>query len=438
MEEVTIPVGGEPMFSEGDSICGALYIVRSGKVTVTSTKFDTKVITNGGYFGDKDILTQECKAEETAIVEEQCVLAKLTEKDIYSVLRSRQRLSLVCDGRQARKHIRYADLQKHGIVGNGTFGTVWLVSIKNVVRQETYALKIQRKRQLLDQNQVDGAFREIEIMSKLDHPFIVKMLSAYQDDGSIMILSVFMQGGELFTLMRRCRNGKLGDNAARFYAAGILEGLTYMHNNNVVYRDLKPENILIDADGFPVIIDFGFAKIVKDKTFTLCGTPYYIAPEVLLGRGHDKGCDYWSLAVLLHEMIAGVTPFQCNVNDELVLFKAIVRGNYKISRSVTSYASDLIKKVLVTQPTLRMGNLVRGGIDIKKHPFFQAVNYDNIIEKKVKVPWKPKPKNSLDISNFTCPSIDTDEKEAPLTAEEIDKFLVFDGLCTKECTDFKS
>jgi len=267
-------------------------------------------------------------------------------------------------------------------------------------------------------------------MSQLDHPFIIKILSAYQDDESIMILLRLVQGGELFTLMRRCKNRILGENAARFYAAAILEGLIYMHNNNIIYRDLNPENILIDTDGFPVIIDFGFAKIVKDKTFTLCGTPYYVAPEVILGRGHDKGCDYWSLTVLIHEMIAGITPFRSSTTDDnLVLFKAIVRGNYKISRLVSSCPTDLIKKGLVTKPSLRLGNLAGSGTDMKKHPFFQAVNYNNIIEKKVKVPWKPKPNDALDVSNFIYPRRDIGEKDTSLTAEEIDKFKGFDGVC---------
>lgn len=278
----------DKIFSQGETIAGALYIVRSGKVTVTSSTDPTKVLTDGGIFGEQFIHEQTTEAKGTAVVDEACVLGKLTEKEIYSVLRSRRRLYdplAKAKSERQMKSIPYENLKRHRILGVGTFGKVWLVTSKTADPPVGYALKVQRKRQLLDQKQVDGALREMTIMSQLDHPFIIKMVGAYQDKATVMILLQLVQGGELFSLMKRSKRGKLGEDAARFYAAGILEGLSHMHHQMILYRDLKPENVLIGSDGFPVIVDLGFAKVVENKTYTLCGTPWYIAPEVILGRG---------------------------------------------------------------------------------------------------------------------------------------------------------
>lgn len=433
IEDVKLDANETPIFKEGESVAGALYIVRSGKITVTSSTAPTKVLTAGGIFGEQFIHTQHFVAEGTAIVNEDCVLGKLTEKDIYSVLRSRTRLhdpSAKELSLKMQKQVKYVNLKRHRILGVGTFGKVWLVTDKTASSPQAYALKVQRKRQLLDQKQIDGALREMTVMSQLDHPFIIKMVGAYQDDATIMILLNLVQGGELFSIMKRSKKGKLGEDAGRFYAAGILEGLSYMHHRMILYRDLKPENILIDRAGFPVIVDLGFAKVVQNKTYTLCGTPWYIAPEVILGRGHDKGADYWSLAVMLHEMISGVTPFDNYGTDQMTLFKAIVNGKMKVLK-MTSSASDLIKRVLVTKPSHRLGNLAGADLDLRKHPYFKTVNYDKIIEKKVQVPWKPELKDALDTSDFdNWDHMSADERDKPLTGKEKKRFAVFDEICS--------
>jgi len=180
-----------------------------------------------------------------------------------------------------------------------------------------------------------------------------------------------------------------------------------------------------------VIVDLGFAKIVPDKTFTLCGTPWYIAPEVILGRGHDKACDYWSHAVMLHEMTTGITPFNDYGTDQMTLFKAIVHGKSKISR-MSVHASDIIRKTLMVKPALRLGSLAGGDMDLKNHPFYKTINWDDIIEKKIKTPWKPQWKDALDVSNFdNWDHMDTKDRDRALTAAELKKFAGFDKVCTE-------
>jgi len=233
------------------------------------------------------------------------------------------------------------------------------------------------------------------------------------------MLVKLIQGGELYSLMKRHRKNILPERDAKFYASGILEGLSYMHSFNVLYRDLKPENVLINKDGYPVIVDLGFAKEVVDKTYTLCGTPWYIAPEVILGRGHDKACDHWSWAILVHEMVSGDTPFGASGNDQMTLFKAIVRGNYKISRRCNEIVSNLVERVLVTRPSQRLGSLKGAELDIKNHDWLTDVDFDKLRQKKFRAPWKPEVKDALDVSKYdNWDHMAKDEKSAPLTSKE--------------------
>lgn len=144
------------------------------------------------------------------------------------------------------------------------------------------------------------------------------------------------------------------------------------------------------------------AKYVIDKTYTLCGTPLYIAPEVILNRGHDKGADHWSLAVLIYEMISGVTPFYKEGMDQISLFRAIVKGKYKFPKSgvLSNQAEDLVSRILVTDASRRLGSLAGGAKDIFRSLWFKEVDFEALAAKEVKAPWLPKIKDPLDTRNF--------------------------------------
>ena len=130
-------------------------------------------------------------------------------------------------------------------------------------------------------------------MAKLDHPFIIKMVSSWKDEYKLYMLLKLYQGGELQSVIHTDTRDGIPEWAAIFYSANVLEGLNHMHRRNIIYRDLKPENVLLDSDGYCVIVDLGFAKVIKDKTYTFCGTPLYLAPEIIMQKGHDKGADHW-------------------------------------------------------------------------------------------------------------------------------------------------
>ena len=281
---------GAIIYTEDKETSPGIYILRSGKVEIKSSvpKIEDKTITQGGYFGVVDTLLPSVGKGKTvlatATVLEDCELGFISKDDIVHLIHDLDRLNsqIFLPGKSV---LKLDDLKKHRILGVGTFGKVWLVSSVQDGQTEAYALKIQRKRLLLKSHQVNGVIREMRLMSNLDHPFVLKLVNVYQDTDSVYMLIKLVQGGELYSLMKKARRQTLSERDGRFYASGILAGLAYMHRRHILYRDLKPENVLIDKDGYTTIVDLGFAKIVRDKTFTLCGTPWYIAPEVILGRG---------------------------------------------------------------------------------------------------------------------------------------------------------
>jgi CRP-like cAMP-binding protein/tRNA A-37 threonylcarbamoyl transferase component Bud32 len=329
--DTTINEPGTTVYERDMPMSPAIYIVRSGSVKLKKGDVDDSLISAGGYFGlesifydgDNVIATMTAVAQDTPLI-----IAKLTLASILSVAVDRARLyrpdssvdlhakraqdaklmrksemlkplSLSALGERDSIQINHLDdLVKHRILGRGTFGRVWLVTAKHntpKATSKTYALKVQYKRELLSHRQDAGVIREKQIMESLDHPFIIRLVSSFQDETCVYMLLSLIQGGELYALMDDGR--KLPEKShAKFFSAAILESLGYLHHRSILYRDLKPENVLIGVDGYPVLVDLGFAKIVKDKTYTLCGTPLYLAPEVILSRGHDKGCDYWSWA----------------------------------------------------------------------------------------------------------------------------------------------
>lgn len=415
---------GEKFYSKHESKGSGIYFVHSGTVKMEEGTGET--ITQGGFFGVDDTILLE-QISNTAVAVEDCEVGYLSKEVIAAVIIQMPRIYEGAKRKPMRQSstitepIALKKLKKHRILGVGTFGKVWLVTNGN--SKEAYALKVQRKRILLQHQQVEGVMREMSVMAKISHPFVLKLINVYQDSDAVLMLVKLVQGGELYGIMKRARRNILPERDAKFYGSGILEGLCYMHSFDILYRDLKPENVLINKDGYPIIVDLGFAKEVPDKTFTLCGTPWYIAPEVILGRGHDKACDHWSWAILVHEMVTGDTPFAASGSDQMTLFKAIVRGNYKISRRCNSIVSDLIQRILTSKPSNRLGSLAGGEMDIKTHQWLVDVDFDKLRQKKFRAPWKPDVKDALDVSEYdNWDHMAEDEKVTPLTSKEQTKF----------------
>jgi len=280
-------------------------------------------------------------------------------------------------------------------LGEGAFGKVYLS--KHKVNGSLWAFKQLKKMEIIKSHQVDHLKNECYILYSLDHPFIVKMDGLAQDQRYLFIGMEFVSGGELFKYLRRV--GKFNKFQTAFYGAQVALVWEYLHAQNVIYRDLKPENLLIDKTGYLKLADFGFAKIVASRTYTLCGTPEYLAPEVILNKGHGKAVDWWTLGVLIYEMLVGIDPF--NDPDPMTMYQNILKGSLKFPKSVDSDSKSLIKHLLDADLSKRYGNLKNQAQDVKDHRFFDHINWKSLFERQIPAPYVPQLKSDTDTSNFT-------------------------------------
>ena len=209
-----------------------------------------------------------------------------------------------------------------------------------------------KKNAIIKLKQIDHVKSEKKVLSIIEHPFIVNLKGTFQTPSHVYMLLDYACGGELFTLLRR--EGRFANDVALFFASEIALAFEYLHNMDIAYRDLKPENLLIDKQGHVKITDFGFAKVVPEKTYTLCGTPEYLAPEIIQSKGHNKNVDWWALGVLVFEMLAGYPPFYDD--NPLGIYHKIMDGYYEFPPHIEPKARDLVKSFLCADTTTRLGH----------------------------------------------------------------------------------
>jgi cGMP-dependent protein kinase len=272
-----------------------------------------------------------------------------------------------------------------------------------------------QKAQIVACHQERNIMNEKHILSSCKHPFILELLGTLKDDNQIYMLMELVQGGELwvyiydrFDLLPRTKIGGFQQEHAKFYAGCVISAFQYIHSKGVAYRDLKPENLLMDVHGYLKVIDFGFAKaipfekncVLQPKSFTLCGTPEYLAPELVLSRGHDKSVDYWALGCLLYELLVGRTPFQDEQQDEI--FKKIINSQKYLTfpRGLDNASVDLIKALMNPNPAFRLGNLLGGPTEIMEHAFFAGLDWTQLQAKALPAPYQPSIRDPMDVSNF--------------------------------------
>lgn len=284
------------------------------------------------------------------------------------------------------------------LIGIGSFGRV-----KLVVHSPTgkpYALKILSKRQIVAENQVANVQSEVALTRTCSHAFTLKLVAAFQDAKSLYMIHEFVQGGELYMLMNsEAYGGKFDLRHTRIYSASVVAAFTYLASLSIAHRDLKPENVMLSSSGEVKLIDFGLAKIIKEeKTFTFCGTPDYMAPEIMVHRGYGLEVDWWSLGCFIYEMLVGAPPFDYEepdaddhgntpeFDDTYGLVLKYVEGSYSIPfpKEFDSIAMNLIVRLCDPNPRSRF-NAVR----TREHPFFRDIDFIALERGEVEMPYKP-------------------------------------------------
>lgn len=299
---------------------------------------------------------------------------------------------------QAKRTINLDSFHIIKVIGKGSFGKVFLVREK--ATGKLHALKVLKKEYIIRKNQVEHTKTERSVLEYIRHPYIVGLTMAFQTTDKLFFVLDYCAGGELFFHLGKV--GRFPEERAKFYAAQIILALEHVHSLDVIYRDLKPENVLLDHVGNVKLTDFGLSKEgVSDHSTganSFCGTPEYIAPEVLLRQGHGRAVDWWSLGALLFEMISGLPPFYSRNRE--TMFEKIMKAEITFPPFMTENSKDILSKLLVRDPKLRMGSGDRDAAELKEHPFFHDVDWVGLQAGTINPPWVPTVAGSLDTSQF--------------------------------------
>uniref|UniRef100_A0A3Q3N782 cGMP-dependent protein kinase n=1 Tax=Mastacembelus armatus TaxID=205130 RepID=A0A3Q3N782_9TELE len=389
------------------------FIISKGKVNVTREDLPNgepvflRSLGKGDWFGEKalqgemDILSQ--------VVESGLSLLSAFISSLIPLI-----LSFLLFSRHHRYeaenafffNLNLADFNIIDTLGVGGFGRVELLKSDE---NKTFAMKILKKRHIVDTRQQEHIRSEKLIMQEAHSDFIVRLYRTFKDSKYLYMLMEACLGGELWTILRD--RGSFEDSTTRFYTACVVEAFAYLHSKGIIYRDLKPENLILDHRGYAKLVDFGFAKKIGfgKKTWTFCGTPEYVAPEIILNKGHDISADYWSLGILMFELLTGSPPF--SGPDPMKTYNIILRGIDMIEfpKKITKNAANLIKKLCRDNPSERLGNLKNGVKDIQKHKWFEGFNWEGLKKGTLTPPIIPNV--TVDTSNFD--SFPEDNEDPP-------------------------
>jgi serine/threonine protein kinase len=306
-------------------------------------------------------------------------------------------------------------------LGCGSYGVVMLV--RHVPSGQLLAMKKMSKRRIMDYGHTEHILTEKAILSRIAHPFIVRLVDTFNDDHYVYIFSEFAQGGELFS---RVRLGAINEAAAAFYVAEVALALKYLHKQHIVYRDVKPENVVLDAAGHVRLVDFGFAKRIAARSWSICGTIEYLAPEVIRGDGGSFASDWWGVGCMLFELVVGHSPFRApksaavvaaaaavdvdadaqsseevKQTERLAVANRILAGRLEFPDSMSSACRDVCAGLLRSAADKRFEFR-----DLKRHAFFEHIDWKRLLAKQVTPPWQPNVDDAEDVRYFNVPRED--------------------------------
>ncbi|OHT17403.1 AGC family protein kinase [Tritrichomonas foetus] len=301
-------------------------------------------------------------------------------------------------------------------IGVGSFSHVELCF--HSPTQKYCVLKCMSKKRVVDLNQLEHVQSEVEILRLVQHPNVVGLFGTFQDSKNVYLALEYISGGEVFSHLRTMQCFDL--DVTRFYAAEILLVFQMLQSHNLVYRDLKPENLVFSADGHIKFIDFGFAKKIADRTYTLCGTPEYLAPEIIRGEGASFGSDWWAYGILIYEFLVGQTPFVDE--NENRMYQKICKGQVYFPSTIDPITKSLLQGLLQVDPSKRLGCTAIGAQEIMNHPWFQGIDWNKVYNHRYQAPLVPIVENEGDSSNF---------------ADYSDPSLMMDVIATEDMGDFE-
>uniref|UniRef100_A0A087Y6G2 protein kinase C n=3 Tax=Poecilia TaxID=8080 RepID=A0A087Y6G2_POEFO len=329
------------------------------------------------------------------------------------------------------KRMKVEDFKYTSVLGRGHFGKVLLAEFKKTGR--LYAIKALKKRDIVTRDEVDSLMSEKRIFEMINasrHPFLVYLHGCFQTADHVCFVMEYLPGGDL---MIHIHTDVFSEAQTRFYSACVLLGLEFLHLNKIIYRDLKLDNILMDAEGFVKITDFGLCKEGMghgDQTSTFCGTPEFLAPEVLTDDTYTRAVDWWGMGVLIYEMLVGESPFPGE--DEEEVFDSIVNDDVQYPASLPADAVSIMQKLLKKNPLKRLGAGERDANEVKGEKFFETIDWEALMARKLTPPFVPSIKEPTDVSNFDSdftrlqPVLSPPSKPFSLSAEQQEAFADFD------------
>lgn len=420
---------GEIIINQGDE-ADRFYLIVSGVCTYQKTLPSGGVkcgdIGLGEYFGEQALITNE-KRTATIIAKTAVKTLTLSKEDFKELIGEGksffEKINSYCSSEAVFSNLatkeglcNLQDLLSNtvGVLGKGAFGTVTLVVDKST--GISYALKAIKKCDVVEnrqQNLVITEMRVMRLLAKLKCTFLANLVATFKDWLRVYFLLEACLGGELYTILRR--KTQFCQTTARFYTACVVEAFHSMHSQNIIYRDLKPENIILDTKGYAKVTDFGFAKVVIDRTFTLCGTPNYFAPEIVTGQGHGRAADWWTLGVFTYELLVGTPPFYSDRPTEI--YKKILRGKPTFPSIVTDEAKKLVTSFLNERPVKRLGMQHMGTEIIRKHSFFNNFSWQSLTEQTMEAPLKNELGSEKDLRNFRKIDLKSDNA-MPVNSED--------------------